>query len=157
VARDPPHPTRTTPQDGDSSHRILNQPYSRTPIIPTEITFPILEKWVLQEPRPLELHEILFNLDSGKIPGIFGESGFDSTFLATFLDAIVSVRDNLEPITKWVSQSVELLDALRKCGRFGIALAFVPTEKIRKAFEAVKEQASVEQKQRLHSVEKFYQ
>jgi len=97
--------------------------------------------------------QILFNLDPDGLAGLFGQFGFDVNFLTAFLDAIVSRREE----EGWVSQSIALLDSLRKCGRFKIALTFVSAEKVRHVFEMV-EMGTVteEQRTRVGEVKQFW-
>ncbi len=100
------------------------------------------------------MHKILFNLDAGKLPALFGKFGFDSTFLRAFLDAIMSVQP-VEP--NWVSRSVLILDFLRRCGRFNIARTFISGEKIRGVFEALEGHAAdSEEGKRIQEVKRFY-
>jgi hypothetical protein len=98
------------------------------------------------------LYETLFNLDAGKLPGVFGQFGFDSSFLGAFLDAILVTQ--AEP--KWVSQSVLLLDSLRRCGRFNIALTFTPRDKIARIFEELEKRADLDQRDEVRQVKSFW-
>jgi hypothetical protein len=113
-----------------------------------------LEKLLRQ--RPENMAQILFNLDANRLPSLFGQFGFDTGFLTAFLDAIVARREK-EGQAVWVSQSLALLDSLRKCGRFGIALTFVPVETVRQVFEMVeREIITEEQRKRVHEVKHLW-
>ena len=79
--------------------------------------------------------------------------GLDSSFLTAFLDAILAIP---ERDTKWIDQSIALLDGLRKCGRFGIAMVFVPGEKWKGVFDEVEKKADAEQRKRLETVKSFW-
>jgi Potential Monad-binding region of RPAP3 len=136
-----PTETVTHPPTKDSSLRMAppppSQPYSpqhssSRGTTPAEITsLASLEKLLRQ--RPDNMAQTLFNLDAGRLPGLFGQFGFDTSFLNAFLEAIVARRDD----EGWVSQTIAILDSLRKCGRFSIALTFAPAETVRHVFEVV--------------------
>jgi hypothetical protein len=167
----PPHSTnthvkaRTQPSHDPTSHGPSTisspssspQPYSQSHPARIGITNPTLstlEKLVRQTPPenvPV-LYETLFNLDAGKLPGVFGQFGFDSSFMDAFLDAILFMQ--AEP--KWVSQSVLLLDSLRRCGRFNIALTFTPRDKITRIFEELEKWADLEQGNGIRQVKSFW-
>jgi Potential Monad-binding region of RPAP3 len=150
-------PTETVmhPPPKDSSLRMAppppSQPYSpqhstgrgSTPASTTAITsLASLEKLLRQ--RPDNMAQTLFNLDAGRLPGLFGQFGFDTSFLTAILEAIVARRDD----EGWVSQTIALLDSLRKCGRFSIALTFAPTETVRHVFEMVETSSPTDEQQR---------
>lgn len=100
------------------------------------------------------MHNALLNLDAEKLPALFGKFGFDSTFLNVFLDAIMSVQADE---WNWLSRSVLILDSLRRCGRFNIALTFIPGDKIRGIFEALESHATdSEERKRIQEVKRFY-
>lgn len=99
------------------------------------------------------LHRTLFNLDAGKLPILFGHFGLDSTFLSAFLDAILFVQND----PNWLSRSISLLDSLRRCGRFKIALTFTPEEKVRGVFDELESHASsLEMKERVEQVKRIW-
>lgn len=98
------------------------------------------------------LYETLFNLDAGKLAGIFGQFGFDSSFLNAFLDAILFMQ--AEP--KWVDQSVLLLDSIRRCGRFNIAVTFAPRDKVIRVFEGLEKRADREEGKGVRQVKSFW-
>jgi hypothetical protein len=79
--------------------------------------------------------------------------GLDSAFLEAFLDAILSVSDR---DARWVNQSIALLDSLRWCGRFSIAMVFVPQEKWKSVFEEVERMADGAQRERIEMVKTFW-
>jgi len=56
----------------------------------------------------------------------------------------------------WVTKSVSLLDSLRQCGRFNIALTFTPKDKITRIFEELDKQADIEQGNRVRQVKSFW-
>ena len=147
--------TIDTPLFNDSSLPSPSQPYSQSPIVipsSSEVTLATLEKLIRQ--HPAGMHDVLFNLDAGKLPALFGKFGFDSTFLNVFLDAIMSVQAD-QP--NWVSTSVLILDSLRRCGRFNIALTFIPGDKIRGVFEALESHAAdSEERKRIQEAKRFY-
>jgi hypothetical protein len=133
------------------------QPYSQSHPARIGITNPTLstlEKLVRQTP-PENVHvlyETLFNLDAGKLAGIFGQFGFDSSFLNAFLDAILFMQ--AEP--KWVDQSVLLLDSIRRCGRFNIAVTFAPRDKVIRVFEGLEKRADREEGKGVRQVKSFW-
>ena len=143
-----------TPLFNDSSLPSPSQPYSQSPIVirsSSEITLATLEKLIRQSPT--EMHKILLNLDAGKLPALFGKFGFDSTFLNVFLDSIILQTDD----PNWVSRSVLILDSLRRCGRFNIALTFIPGDKIRGIFEALENHTTdSDERKRIQEVKRFY-
>ena len=147
--------TVATPLFNDSSLPCPSQPYSQSTIaIPSssEITLATLEKLIRQ--LPAGMHEILFNLDARKLPALFGKFGFDSAFLSVFLDAVMSAQAE-EP--NWVHRSVLILDSLRQCGRFNIALTFIPGDKIRRIFEALESHAAdSDERKRIQEVKRIY-
>jgi hypothetical protein len=99
------------------------------------------------------LYRILFNLDAQILPKLFGQVGFDASFLISFLEAILSIPEHDK---RWVDQSVALLDGLRRCGRFGIAMIFIPAEKWKSVFAEVERKADAEQRERVDTVKKFW-
>jgi hypothetical protein len=133
----------------DSSLEPPHQPYSGSPISPTEITYSTLEILLRQNGTKSDIvQETLLNLDAGKLPEIFGQSGFDSNFLEAFLEAILSQPHQQD----WVSHSISLLDAIRKCGRFNIALTFAPMDKIQRVFQMLgQENVDAERLQKVKS------
>jgi hypothetical protein len=123
-------------------------------VIPSSfgITLATLEKLIRQSPAGM--HKILLNLDAGKLPVLFGKFGFDSTFLNVFLDSIMSLQTD-DP--NWVSRSMLILDSLRRCGRFNIALTFIPGDKIREVFEALESHTTdSDERKRIQEVKRFY-
>jgi hypothetical protein len=140
------------PPRTDSSLEPLHQPYSSSPISPTQITYSALEILLRQNGTKSDIvQETLFNLDAGKLPEIFGQSGFDSNFLEAFLEAILSQPHRQD----WVTHSISQLDAIRKCGRFNIALTFVPMDKVEKVFQMLEIQEDVNA-ERLLKVKSFW-
>jgi hypothetical protein len=143
------------PLFNDSSLPSPSQPYSQSPIVvpsSSNVTLATLEKLIRQ--RPAGMHDVLFNLDAGNLPALFGKFGFDSTFLNAFLDAIMSIQAD-QP--NWMSTTVLILDSLRRCGRFNIALTFIPEDKIRGVFEALESRAvNSEERKRIQEVKRFY-
>lgn len=148
----PSHDAQPTPV---SSPYAPLQPYSQSHSarigIPSLAT---LEKLVRQTPpdNGHVLYETLFNLDAGKVTGIFGKFGFDSTFLDAFIEAILFMQAD----PNWMTRSVSLLDSLRRCGRFSIALTFAPKDKIRKIFDGLEKGADIEQGNRIRQVKSFW-
>jgi hypothetical protein len=120
------------------------------------ITLSHLEKLLRQSSNSIHreyLYRTLFTLDASSLPRIFGQVGLDSSFLTAFLEALLSIP---ERETKWVEQSIALLDGLRRCGRFGIAVVFIPAEKWKTVFEEVERYGDVEQMERLVTVKRFW-
>jgi hypothetical protein len=98
--------------------------------------------------------QTLFNLDAARLPGLFGQFGLDTDFLTAFLEAIVARRED----EGWVSQSIALLDSLRKCGRFGIALTFAPAETVPNVFEMVETSSMTdEQRRKITELKQFWE
>ena len=149
-----PHETKGfashNPPSKDSSPL---QPYSHsTSITRSEIvTLATLEKLIRQ--RPVNMHQIFFNLESRNLPTLFGKFGFDSSFLNVFLDAIGFMQVN-EP--NWVTRSVSLLDSIRHCGRFNIAVTFTSVEKISAMFATLESRAGLKEKKKVQEVKRFY-
>ena len=145
----PPPPTQV------SSPSPPLQPYSQSH--PARIGIPslaTLEKLVRQTPpdNGHVLYQTLFNLDAGKVPGMFGQFGFDSSFLNAFVEAILFMQAD----PNWVTKTVSLLDSLRQCGRFNIALTFTPKDKITIIFEELEKRADIEQGTRVRQVKSFW-
>jgi len=147
------------PEDSSLCMAPPSQPYSphtsRTssifPATPGISTLGHLEKLLRQ--RPENMAQILFNLDPDGFAGLFGQFGFDVSFLTAFLDAIVSRREE----EGWLSQSIALLGSLRKCGRFKIALAFASAEKVRQVFEMMEIGAvTEEQRTKVGELKQFW-
>src|SRR5579859_753940 len=163
----PPEPPRTivpVPKNEPMQSRPTVPPASplqplqpSTPLPHSEITLSSLEKLLRQSStntvHKASLNHTLFNLDASSLPRIFGPVGLDSSFLTAFLDAILAIP---ERDTKWIDQSIALLDGLRKCGRFGIAMVFVPGEKWKGVFDEVEKKADAEQRKRLETVKSFW-
>src|SRR5579862_2164000 len=137
-----------------SSPSLLPSP---TPPLTKTITLSHLEK-LLRQASSNTLHQghlyhTLFSLDASTLRRIFGQVGLDPSFLTAFLEAILSIR---ERDSKWVDQSIALLDGLRQCGRFGIAVVFISAEKWKSVFEEVERFCSEDQKERLVTVKRFW-
>ena len=147
------------PSSKESSPPPPLQPYSLSPAAPAETTLATLEKSIRQATtNPTHrsvLHQTLFNLDPGRVPELFGQFGFDSTFLNAFLDAMLSMQHNTDG-NVWVNQSVSLLEALQRCGRFSIAHTFISVEKIRKIFAELRSHATIEQQDQVQQVKRFW-
>jgi Potential Monad-binding region of RPAP3 len=147
------------PSSKESSPPPPLQPYSVPPTAPTEVTLATLENLIRQATTNPDhkrvLHQTLFNLDPGRAPALFGQFGFDSTFLNAFLDAILSMQSNADG-TVWVNQSIALLESLPQCGRFSIAHTFISAEKMRKIFAELRSHATIEQQDRVQQVKRFW-
>jgi hypothetical protein len=140
-----PHPTYSSPN--------LNP---KPP--PPNVTLAYLEKLTRQATAGpdhlLLLHQTLFNLAPGEIPTIFGKTGFDTTLLLNFIDAILAMQtsDTKSAEITWVAKSIHLLEAIRKCGRFNIATMFAPAEEYLGVFSVLWDHATSEQKEQLDKV-----
>jgi hypothetical protein len=147
----PPNPVPTP----DPPPTQSAQPYPKGS--PTNVTLASLEKILRQTTASPEnmhlLHHTLFNLDTGRISTIFGKFGFDSTFLVAFLDAILAMQSSG---TNWVDQSIALLEAVRRCGRFNIAVTFAPADKILRVFDVLRDQATSRQRPQLDTVKSMW-